>query len=102
MSGFITGSAKEIRSSITLPVPMRSATPSVSLPSMLIRGVSGYSVLTPDANTPITPTSATADAENEGRVASMRIRFSFDSAIDTNNTPVAVQLRSECALSADL
>ena len=103
LNGFITGSAKEAWVSVFLPVPMRLASPTVAtMPKVILRGVNGYSALTPSRDDAIVPTSALCTAENTLNGNVLRIRFYFDSAIDTNNTPVSVYLDSKCAISAEL
>lgn len=103
LNGFVTGSAKEAWVTAFLPAPMRLGSPTVeTMPKVILRGVNGYSALTSSSTSAIAPTSASVTAETVGTGHVLRIRFYFDSAIDTNNTPLSVFLNSKCALSADL
>lgn len=103
LNGFITGSSKEAWLTVSVPSQMRLAEPTVSvLPSVVMRTASGYSTLTPSADTTLVPSSAAAVAESAEKASTLRLRFFFDSAIGTNNTLVSVYITSECLISADL
>lgn len=103
LSGFITGSAKEIWTTTFMPAPMRMVAPSVAtLPRVIIRCVDGYSPLTPNTSSAITPTSVICNTEHTGNGQILRTRFYFDSAVGSNNTPAAIFLDSGFIISADL
>lgn len=102
LNGFVTGSAKEVWVSIFLPAPMRSATPEIEmLPQVILRGINGYSALTPSSTDAITPTSMQCTAENVQTANVLRLRMFFDSAIETNNTPISVLMQSKCVIRAE-
>lgn len=102
LNGFVTGSAKEAWVSIFLAAPMRKTTPIIEmLPQVVLRGINGYSALTPGSSDAITPTSMQCTAENVQTANVLRLRMFFDSAIDTNNTPVSVLMQSKCVIRAE-
>ena len=103
MSGFVTGSDKEVWTTVFSPVPIRLRDPSFeSYPNVILRIVSGYSSLTPNTSSPITPTKMLCNSEKVENGQLFRIRFYFDSAIGANNTPATVFFDSGFVISADL
>jgi hypothetical protein len=103
LPSFVTSSQKEVWATVFLPVAMVSAAPvAETLPKVVIRHPEGYSLLTPDSTSSITPAQTSCSAENVQNSNIMRIRMYFDSALGMNNVPASVFIDKGFLISADL
>lgn len=90
-NGIITGSGKQFWCSYVNPVPFRVA-PAVELSGrVIVRNISGYATDDSGSNY-LQPTSITATTDFEKQL--LILRFVFEKALGTNNTPGSLSLSS--------